>query len=332
MKLRLLCLVLLISLQATPARGDVWTALTLADRKLPLLGGHILVRMPANAKLSSPSLFPDRTISGFPQDLTALDVEAGGKKLVLVAKDLFAVAGPDFEQSLQKGMPPLYRLEKRSLPGLPRAMTFIPALDRMDQHDDVLKLYVTENNDTVYEIRFFSEGATPQDLPGAAELANRIARTLTAGKLRPIGGVHRLPHGLSLTLPSGYVAAQDRLSSIHLFKLAPIGEKRQPDLSIDIEPQARPSASFDPLIDDVVDKAARAFATRFPPPKPGRPVSGKLFGKQIECDEQLSQSGWKIRTCKAAAPQDGAVQVTVTLYAKTVEMLAELQRITELLH
>jgi hypothetical protein len=229
--------ILLGALLAAPAAAHAGglASLKAIPNAIDLLAGRLTIRMPAAARLEARRA----SIMAAPnaaQDESRVVLDAGGERMVVMAYELFALAGPKFEAALKKeGLgpkgPPL-TVEKVALKGL-SAYGLVPSTIKV-QGDAALVLaaYVVSADSTVQLLSFYINPLAAKDAKGGQGLARRVLATLAPGtrKLQSTAGTRRLAGRagvLEAKVPDGYLAtlqAGPDFEVHHLRKLVPFGE------------------------------------------------------------------------------------------------------------
>jgi hypothetical protein len=238
-----LCLLLLLGSplalagKAAPAGPE---ALALEKRPLPLLGGRLLLRVPAGmrpeARQASIMAAPEAG-----EDETRLVLDHAGVRLVVMAHELYARAGVDLLGSVQAEVEAGWgdaaegcKLERLKLAHpLEAVVNTPPAPDGKRSANLVLGVYVKGADGLVQFLAFY---VSPEGVPASqawAGLGRRMAASLTAGarKLELAAGTRQLKgqsgHGLEFQVPAGSSLIRQAGPDFvvhHLRLLAPLGE------------------------------------------------------------------------------------------------------------
>jgi hypothetical protein len=232
------CLCLATSIQAADRLGE----LRLSSTPTSLLQGRLSVHVPAQA-VPAPI---QEGVMGAPEastEMTRIDVNAGSQKMVLLAEELFARAGRQFEEGVKQKatlLPAKVKIESWPLPEPLRGYACIPVSPDKDKEANlVLGLYVAQADGTVEELAFFVNQAGAVNFSEALELARSIARSVTPGKRRlEISAGERILRGyasdLVITVPEGFVATEQQGTDFLVHHLRKITEFTDPPEDIGI--------------------------------------------------------------------------------------------------
>jgi hypothetical protein len=307
---------------ATPATATAGDLGKLALDKTPidLLGGRLTMRFPAGARIEARG----RSIMAAPeaaQHETRIVLEKGSEKLVVMTFELFALAGPDFEQQVRKELGgwkgkggAAYAVAPLAT-GSPKLRAFAatpPVFDLERQAVLVLGMFVAHVDGTVQYVGFFVNPAAGKDAAGCTGLVTRIAATLAPGArtLPRTGGLRGLDvlaveTELQATVPAGWVASVQPGPDFivhHLRKLTPYGAAT---VSIGLYIGGHPSYQH--------------RQTDGPAPQV-TVVKGKLFGKDVEWQQWRRGAGKDAATThEAIAPLPGNDRLRLHVFATVAD-------------
>jgi hypothetical protein len=208
-----------------------------AWRTTDVLAGRLTVRVPPQARLQTVRrniMAPEES----PEELTQIVMDVGSEKLILVAAEVFEIAGADFEEAVRRELAPdPIKLE----PWTAQAPVRVLAYSFVDPKEPakanmLMAVFVAQADGTVQHVAFYVDPGPAQKFADNAALARRIAASITPGNrmLDSAAGQRRLATGsagseLVAKLPNGYVATMERGPDFlvhHLTKLTPLGSKR----------------------------------------------------------------------------------------------------------
>ncbi|HYV37329.1 MAG TPA: hypothetical protein VE988_16595 [Gemmataceae bacterium] len=281
--------------------------------------------MPATAKVEA----RQQSVMAAPEnaeDETRVVVDAGHERLVLVATELYALAGDDLEQAVRADLvntwgkdPATMKFEKLEVAPLRAVAVTPPAGDGKQEANLALGVYVGNTDGTVQFLAFYVNPAAAKDMAAVQSLARKIAATVDAGSksLFVAAGPRTFPgiggEQLGLTVPAGFTASlQDGpdFAVCHVLKLAPLG---QAPARCGIYVGGHPAFLFrktnDPLqkVDD---------------------LKGKLFGENVDW-KVWSKDG--LFTCEVIMPypngKTGAIHVFCS--AGSQEQMAAMRAVAE---
>jgi len=246
---------LMILLMAGAAHGQELGKLGPAKVATDLLGGRLRIRMPKNAKVE----MRGHSIMAAPEALTEetrVMLDAGKERLVLMAWEMFALAGDDLAKAVladiarsgeeAKGS----RVEPLVVPKpLADAVLVFPAgHDPKREAVLLLSAYVESADGTVQLLAFYVNPAGAKDMAGCTALAKKLAGTLTAGekKLNLAAGPRRFPGAgdkdfLVLEVPAGFVASTQTGPDFSVYRLRKVVVMGQPGSAVGIYLGGHPS-------------------------------------------------------------------------------------------
>ncbi len=155
--------------------------------KIDLLAGRLVIRMPAEARLEArrASIMAAPTAAA---DESRVVLDAGPERLVLMANELFALAGPRLEETVKKeaaeqwsGKDASFSVERLAVKGLQVFALLPSALKVRGDAALVLAAYVGSPDGTVQLLRLFvnppgAAACWPPWRPGPASCRARPAR------------------------------------------------------------------------------------------------------------------------------------------------------------
>jgi hypothetical protein len=254
--------------------------LALSNEPTSLLAGRLTLKMPAAAKVEPRR----RSIMAAPEsseEETRVVLDAKKERLVLMAGELYALMGDDFEKAVRAEVAKSWgekastvKVEKLAVaPPLVAVAVLPPPPECETEAQLVLGVYVGNGDGTVQFLAFYVNPEGAKDAAGMAALARESALTLSAGTRRltskagdrSFAGVGN--DRLVITVPEGFVASTTEgpdFSVYELHKLSPLG---QPASSCGIYLGRHPSYQYRQT-DDPPDKVTR--------------TKGRLLGRDAE--------------------------------------------------
>jgi hypothetical protein len=194
--------------------------LALAEKPLSLLEDRLLVRVPATGK-AEPREHGIMAAPPSPEEETRIVIDAGQARMVLMAYEVFALAGDDLEKAVRADVAESWgeeaaavKVEKVGVALPLTAIAIVPPIgDGTDEANLLLGLYIRNGDGMVQSVVFYVNPSGARDAAGALTLARKIAATVTTGKrklnrdagprsFRGIGG-----GGLTVTVPEGFVTS-----------------------------------------------------------------------------------------------------------------------------
>jgi hypothetical protein len=210
--------------------ADRLSDLKLSAKSTDLLQGRLTVRLPEEAH-STPAQHGIMAAPEAGAEITRIEIEAGAQKMVLLAEELFARTGQEFEKDVKEKaatLPTKVEVEPWPLPSPLRAyacMALGPEIDK--EADLVMGLYVAQGDGTVEELAFFINQEAATNFAAATELAKSIARTIAPGttKLNTSAGERKLSAyegDLLVTVPEGFVLTEQEGPDFFVYHLRKI--------------------------------------------------------------------------------------------------------------
>jgi hypothetical protein len=209
--------------------------LKLASATTNLLNGRLTVWVPAQGKTTG----MQNSIMAAPgsdAEVTRIEMNAGSKRMVLMAYEVFARTGKEFDSAVRKQtatFPMKVAVGPWPLSSPLRGYAYFPVTPTKDQEANlVMGVYVAQLDGTVQNLVFYANPSAAKDFSEAADLAKSISRTIAAGKkgFNTSAGDRELA-GYSdpviVTVPEGYATTmQNGVDFLvhHIRKIAVFGE------------------------------------------------------------------------------------------------------------
>lgn len=220
-----------VILTPRPSTAGGLAKMHLQKKETELLDGRLTIRLPRRARVEPRK----SSIMGAPkssEDETRVVIETGKQKMVLMAFELFATGGADFDRSVREmlgegeGDYEIKRLELGH-PALYGVATVPTRFDNSADANLVLGLYLANRDDTVQFMGVYVNPEGARDPEGVRELALKMVSTVKPGRrsLDADGGPTRMGP-VQIDLPEGYVttARQGPDFTVHsVRKLVPLG-------------------------------------------------------------------------------------------------------------
>jgi hypothetical protein len=189
------------------------TKVELANEPTQLLGGRLTVRVPREAKLL-PMQQSIMAAEESAEESSRIMLDAGGEKMVLMAYELFALAGTDFDGAVSRVLgSKLGRIEGLKLASPLCGISFAPKeTTRTGDANLMMGIYVAQGDGTVQLINFYLNPAAAKKADFYLALARKISATLAPGTrklLKSAGKRHLMSYSndeILATVPDGYVA------------------------------------------------------------------------------------------------------------------------------
>jgi hypothetical protein len=243
-----------------PGSGDAsgaLAALALDEPPIALLAGRLTAKMPAASKVQ-----PRRDgIMAAPEsseEETRVMLDAKSERLVLMAYELYALAGPDFEKAVRAdvaarwgkaaAIPTLETLAVE--PPLAAVLVSPQPADGKREANLVLGLYIKSGDGSVQFLAFYVNPDGARDAAGVTALAKRIAATVHAG-------TRGLPHmagdrifatrsavHFGITVPDGYVTSTQEGPDFWVYRLRKLVPLDQPPQACGIYLGDHPSHQY----------------------------------------------------------------------------------------
>jgi hypothetical protein len=201
--------------------------LTLSDEPTSLLGGRLSVRMPATAT-TKPRGHNIMAAPEAAESETRIIVDADNERLVLMARELYALVDDDLEKAVRADVAHSWgeesataRFEKLSVAPSATAVAFIPQHgDGKSEANLLLVAYFKNEDGTVQFLAFYVNPAGYTDAAGAMDLAKKILVTLKAGSTKLLSKAGpRVFRGFVITAPQGFVASTQKGPDFSVFRL-----------------------------------------------------------------------------------------------------------------
>ena len=229
----LVCTVVLLALSVPVSAADGLGKMKLSKKETSLLRGRLTMRLPRKAKAEPRR----RSIMGAeesPDAETRIVITSGADKMVVMAYEMFALAGSDFDKKVRdlvgdgEGNYSVERLELGN-PSLYAVATIPAKLDPAEDASLVAGVYLANSDNTVQFLGFYVNSAAAQDREGALRLARSMMETVRPGpsSLEIDGGPRVLSGGVKVEVPKGYVITAQRGPDfwVHsIRKLVPLGQ------------------------------------------------------------------------------------------------------------
>lgn len=239
------------------AAGQKLARVALAKEATVLLGGRLTARMPVGARVEQRR----RSIMAAKQPVqeeTRVVLDAGAERLVVMAYEVFANDGGDFDKGARadiarwskgtKKPTPVFGVEKLTLPGLPAFAASPKSLDTSRGAIFTLGVYTRHPDGLVQYLAFYVNKAGVVDETGVRKLVRAIAETLRPGprRLERKGGERALAGlskngGLRVTLPPGWAHTVTRGPDFLVHRLRRITPLGKPTQSVSVYLGGHPS-------------------------------------------------------------------------------------------
>ncbi|MBN1420439.1 MAG: hypothetical protein JXP34_16800 [Planctomycetes bacterium] len=261
-----------------PAPGGL-AKLTLAEQRIPLLEGRLSVRMPESAKVE-PRGYELAAAPAPEEDETRIVVDAGKERLVLMAYELYALAGGDLENAARADVEGAWgekaatvELERLDVgPGLGAVAVIPPPPDGKGEANLVLAVYVGSADGTVQYLAFYVNPAGAEDVVGVTALCRKVACSVVAGsrKLVRSAGPRRFSGlgepGFVITVPEGFVTSTQRGPDFRVHRLRKLIPLGTPPLTCGFYLGGHPTY---------------LYAQADEPPEKVTSLTGRLLGKKV---------------------------------------------------
>lgn len=220
--------------------GTALASRALTANPVKVLGGRVLVRVPERARVEARRESVTAAAES-DQHETRIIADSGDERLVILASEMFALAGDDLAADVravvaawEKALGSKYRLEPITLASGLRAVRVTPANppDRTRSDDAIFLdgLFVASADHTVQTIDVYANpAAAAHDLAGCTAMARRILDSTTAGpsRLSLEAGEWRLPaysseNEIAVTVPKNMVATVQRGPDFLVHHLIPL--------------------------------------------------------------------------------------------------------------
>jgi hypothetical protein len=268
-----------VASEAVPSEGEL-RKLNLNDKPIPLLGDRLRVKMPASSKIEmrGHGIMEPAACN---ESETRVVLDAKNERFVLMAYELYALYGIDFEKTIRAHVDKNWdkasgtvKIEKLAVTPPLRAIAVVPKLPD-EKHEATLLtgLYIGSEDGTVQYLEFHVNPEGAKDSAGAASLARKIAASVSAGPRKLVSKAGDRIFGndhdgrFVITAPEGFVASTQEgpdFAVFSLVKLSPLGQTK-PSLGIYLG--GHPSYQY--------------RQAENPPHKVAR-VPGKLFNQEVE--------------------------------------------------
>jgi hypothetical protein len=202
--------------------------LELSNKPLELLNGRLMIRMPADAKLEARH---ENIMSAAEsaEEESRIVLDAGEERLVVMAYELFNLAGKDFEKQVRRmvGTWAMYGATIEARKG--RGFLISPAKLDLDKTAVLVLVVVMNHEDGLVQlVEFFVNPKAGADMSGCVKLSRTIAATIApGGKVLDLEGGPREIGAFMVVVPDGYaVTAQPGpdFAIYRLHKVVPLGE------------------------------------------------------------------------------------------------------------
>jgi hypothetical protein len=156
-----------------------------SDPTKDLLGGRLTIRLPGSVQTTG--VWSD-IMGPAPADteISRIQLDAGPQRMVILAYELFARAGNNFEdvvRAKEAAAPTKMRVEEwKGQSPLRGYVSFPETAQQNDEGSLVMSLYVAPPDGTVQHLVFLANQIVAQDPQGAIRLATSIANTLAVGR------------------------------------------------------------------------------------------------------------------------------------------------------
>ncbi len=232
-----------VATAAPAAAGGKLAALSLAPQARPLLAGRLLIRLPRVAK-TEPLPYDVMSAPDPVETSTRYLIDAGPERLVVVAEELFALAGAELAQRAPLELPKPFQLAAANAHWEPvrvtrdklRVLRVTPKT--RDDHPQAILLegaVVANTDGTVQTVAAYVNPRGARDRAGVAKLARAILATLAPGKrlLARQAGERRLAldarREIVATVPADVVLVRQDGPDFRrhsFYPLHPLGERR----------------------------------------------------------------------------------------------------------
>jgi len=317
---------LMTMLLAGVAQGQELGKLSPGKVATDLLGDRLRIRMPKNAKVEARGRSIMAALEAATEE-TRVVLNAGKERLVLMAWEMFALAGGDLAKAVRadiatwgdqaKGV----QVEPLVVPKpLADARLVLPAGHDSKREAVLLQsAYVESADGTVQMLAFYVNPAGAKDLAGCTALAKKLMGTLTAGdkKLDLAAGPRRFPVAgdkdfLVLEVPAGFVASTQTGPDFSVYRLRRVVVMGKPGSSVGIYLGGHPSYQHNQS-----GGGAKPALSK-----------GKLLGREIEWH---NWSRGALTTSEAILPLPGSSGLFLHAFLTAVKAadLAALQTVIE---
>lgn len=276
---RLLALVLLLS----PAMTFAAPADTKLAPRAPLLGDRLTISLPVTMKVI-PRRASIMSAESSGEDETRGVLDAGKARFVMMAYELYALAGADPKATIEADFKSAGYTGTLAPLALPKPLVgygHTPATVTKDKEANLAyAAWIVNGDGTLQFLAFYvnKDGAAdPKDAASWSALASKVTATLAGGKraLASKAGDRAL-EGLAITVPDGWVMAAQPgpdFAVYHLRKLVPLGSK-MPTCGIYLGHHASPQYA---------QQDAKVTPTKSP---------GTLFGAKVEWMTWSANGRW----------------------------------------
>ena len=305
-------------LSASCPAGELGKA-NLSEKPIEILGGRLSVRMPQGAKTEA-RLFNIMSAPESEEHETRVVFDEGQERLVLMAHELFAFAGDDFEKDVRgwvanwhgKYVIETLRLSPKELKAIKVFPLNGPDHSRSDDAAFVEGVFVESADGTIQSVDVYVNSVAEKDLEGCKAVAQRILLSVAPGKkhLQLAAGERRLfayskDLRISIMVPKNTVATRQDGPDFLVHRLIVLGRLGADSGSIGIYVGGHPSF------------------------KPGtKKGEGVIFGKNIEWHTNEKGEGLEV-LCKLTIPDDDGLFAHVWVHAPIDAQLGELKKVAE---
>jgi hypothetical protein len=293
---------------------------TLAEKPMEVLGGRLTVRMPQGSQ----SRARGHSIMAAPaseQQETRIAFDAGPERLVLMAEEVFAFGGDDFEKNVQEMLAKTGRKFKANLLPIPakglKAVVVTPVHDpdrsRSNDATFVEGIFVQSDDRTIQSLDVYVNRAAEKNLKDCRMLAHRILTSVAPGgkKLQLEAGERRL-----------FAYSRDLEISIVVDKDTAVTTQKGPDFLVHrIVVLGQLGTDSDGI---------GVYVGNHPHFKPGaKKESGTVFGKKIDWYSPVGRGRGLETCCELPIPGNDHFQAHIWVFAGNDARLATMKQIAE---
>jgi hypothetical protein len=302
-----------VSLLTVEARAGSPADKKLAAAATPVLGDHFTVSLP-DGMASAPRRASIMAAENAPEDETRAMLDDGPARFVMMAYELYALAGADPKVTVEADFKRAGHVATFASLALPKPLVgfqFTPTKFTSDKEANlVYGTYVVSGDGTIQVLAFYVNAVGAAHAADWSALAKKVIGSLAPGK-RVIGGAagDRPAGDLVLTVPAGWVTSPqpgpDFLVT-HIRKLAVLGQE-SPSCGVYVGHHPTPQYK------------AGLLKTAI------KPFAGTLLGTKVDWDIWTTRGRWS--TEALAAHPNGKDRVHAFCSAATETELADVRKI-----
>jgi len=300
--------------------------LALGEKPLSLLEDRLLVRVPTAGK-AEPREHGIMAAPPSAEEETRIVIDAGQERMVLMAYEVFALAGDDLDKAVRADVAESWgeeaaavKVEKVGVALPLTAIALIPPIgDGTDEANLLLGLYIRNGDGMVQSILFYVNPPGASDAAGALTLARKVAASVTAGKrkLNLEAGPRRFrvagADGLVVTVPKGFVTSV----------------QKGPDFSVSWLRKPAPFPRPAPHCGIYVGRhPGYRYVWADHPRDQVATIQGKLLGQAVEW-KSWGEEDWFTNEVILGHPKDNELKLHVYCSAATREALKALRDVAE---